>query len=58
MDNSFDDKDIILRLLSWNLGTNEGKQKKNEDFYRNPLQNQNFTLHLQHQHIKPSSILS
>ena len=56
MDNSFDDKDIILRLLSWNLGTNEGKQKKNEDFYGNPLQNQNFTLHLQHQHIKPSSI--
>lgn len=36
MDNGFDDKDIILRLLSWNLGTNEGKQKKNEDFYRKP----------------------
>ena len=37
MDSSFDDKDIILRLLSWNLGTNEGKQKKNKYFHRKPL---------------------
>lgn len=47
MDNSFDDKDIILRLQGWNLGVYEGKQKKNEDFCGNLCSNQKFFVCLQ-----------
>lgn len=45
MDNSFDDKDIILRLHGWNLGVYEGKQ--NEDFCGNLCSNQKSFVYLQ-----------